>query len=126
MNPELFKKYELPNLREIVRIAGRHGIPVLKLSDGNLYPILDDIIGTRISAIHPIEPPLMDLKDVKERYGDKVCIMGNVDCKYVLPLGSEEEVRREVRRCIDAAAKNGGYILTSSNSLHANVKPETL
>ncbi|RLG07058.1 MAG: hypothetical protein DRN59_01955 [Thaumarchaeota archaeon] len=63
---------------------------------------------------------------MKERYGDKVCIMGNVDCRYVLPFGSEEEVRREVRRCIDAAAKNGGYILTSSNSLHANVKPENI
>ncbi len=126
MNPELFRKYELPNLREIVRIAKRRGVPVLKHSDGNLYPILDDMIGTGISAIHPIEPPLMDLRDVKERYGDKVCIMGNVDCKYVLPFGSEEEVRREVRRCIDAAAKNGGYILTSSNSLHANVKPENI
>ncbi|RLG06469.1 MAG: hypothetical protein DRN59_02970, partial [Thaumarchaeota archaeon] len=103
MNPELFREYELPNLREIVRIAKRHGVPVLKHSDGNLYPILDDIIGTGISAIHPIEPPLMDLRDVKERYGDKVCIMGNVDCRYVLPFGSEEEVRREVRRCIDAA-----------------------
>jgi uroporphyrinogen decarboxylase len=68
----------------------------------------------------------MDLKDVKEKYGDKICLAGNVDCRYVLPYGSEEDVRKDVRRCIDAAGKGGGFILASSNSLHANVKIENI
>ena len=66
------------------------------------------------------------MKDVKERYGSKICILGNVDCRRVLPFGTEEEVRRDVRRCIDAAANGGGYILASSNSLHANCKVENI
>jgi uroporphyrinogen decarboxylase len=98
----------------------------MKHSDGNLYPILEDIVNTGISALHPMEPEVMDIGDVKRRYGDRICIMGNVDCKYVLPYGTEEDVRRDVRRCIDAAAEGGGFILTSSNSLHANVKPENI
>ncbi|MEM2690440.1 MAG: uroporphyrinogen decarboxylase family protein [Nitrososphaerota archaeon] len=126
MNPKLFREYELPNLKEVVNIAKKHGVPVLKHSDGNLYPILDDIVNAGISALHPIEPEVMDLAQVKEQYGDKICLMGNVDCKYILPYGTEEDVRRDVRRCIDAAAKNGGFILTSSNSLHANVKVENI
>jgi uroporphyrinogen decarboxylase len=100
--------------------AKRRGIPVLKHSDGNLYPILDDLVEAGISGLHPMEPGAMDLADVKKKYGEKICLLGNVDCKHVLPSGTEEDVRRDTRRCIDAAAKEGGHILTSSSSIHAN------
>lgn len=56
MNPRLFREYELPRLKEVVDIAKRHGIPVIKHSDGNLYPILDDIIGTGITGLHRSSP----------------------------------------------------------------------
>ncbi|MDH5363049.1 MAG: uroporphyrinogen decarboxylase family protein, partial [Aigarchaeota archaeon] len=79
-----------------------------------------------IKGIHPVEPGTMDLEDVKRRYGHRICILGNVDCRYVLPFGSEQDVREDVRRCIDAAAKGGGYVLTSSNSIHANCKPDNV
>lgn len=126
INPKLFREFELPNLKKIVEIGKKHGIPVLKHSDGNLYPILDDIINTGVNGLHPMEPGAMDLKDVKERYGDRVCLLGNVDCRYILPYGSEEDVRKDVRRCIDSAGKGGGFVLASSNSMHANVKVENL
>jgi len=124
--PKLFKEIELPYLRRVVNEAKRRGVPVLKHSDGNLYPILDDMVNAGISGLHPMEPGAMDIGDVKKRYGDKLFLMGNVDCRYVLPYGSEEDVRRDVRRCIDAAAEGGGYILSSSNSIHANCKVENI
>ena len=126
MSMEQFREFELPNIRRLVNYAGAKGIPVLKHSDGNIYPILDDMIEAGIRGIHPIEPGTMDLKDVKQKYGDKVSILGNVDCRHVLPFGSEEDVRRDVRRCIDAAGKGGGYVLASSNSIHANCKVENV
>jgi uroporphyrinogen-III decarboxylase len=49
-----------------------------------------------------------------------------VDCAYILPYGSEKQVRCDVRRCVDAAAENGGFILSDSNSLHSNVKTENI
>ena len=99
---------------------------VMKHSDGNLYPILDDLISLGIDGLHPIEPGAMDLADVKNRYGSRIFLRGNVDNMHVLPYGSEEDVRRDVRRCIDAAAKGGGFILAESNSMHANVKTENI
>jgi len=126
INGGLFRKFELPNMRRAIDLARDRRIPVLKHSDGNLYPILDDIVDTGITGLHPIEPGAMDLHEVKERYGDRICILGNVDCRQVLPYGSPEEVRRDVRRCIDAAAPGGGYILTSSNSIHSYCKPENV
>ena len=126
INPRLFKEYEVPNLKKIVDIAKKHGIPVLKHSDGNLYPILDDIVSTGIKGLHPIEPGAMDLKDIKQKLGKRICIMGNVDCRQVLPYGMEEDVRTDVRRCIDAAGEGGGFVLASSNSIHGNVKVENV
>lgn len=123
---KLLRECELPNLKKIVEIGHRHDVPVLKHSDGNLYPILDEICDTGIDGLHPIEPGPMDLADVKARYGSKICLLGNVDCKYVLPYGSEEDVRRDVRRCVDAGAESGGFILASSNSIHSNVKVDNL
>lgn len=68
----------------------------------------------------------MDLADVKKRYGTRIFLRGNVDNMHILPYGSEEDVRRDVRRCIDAAAEGGGFILAESNSMHANVKTENI
>jgi uroporphyrinogen decarboxylase len=126
LNLQQFRNFELPNLKRIIEFAEKKGVPVLKHSDGNLYPILDDMLDAGIRGLHPIEPGTMDLADVKRRYGSRICLLGNVDCRYVLPFGSEEDVRRDVRRCIDAAAEGGGFVLTSSNSIHANCKVENV
>lgn len=126
MNMGMFREFEMPNIRRIAGLTRRKGIPLLKHSDGNINPIMEDMIRAGIEGIHPIEPGPMDLGDAKQRYGDRVCIIGNVDCRYVMPLGSKKDVRRDVRRCIDSAARGGGYILSTSNSIHANCKVENV
>ncbi|KYH42028.1 MAG: uroporphyrinogen-III decarboxylase [Candidatus Bathyarchaeota archaeon B26-2] len=126
MNPSQFREFELPNIKKVVETARRKGIPVLKHSDGNVESIIEDMIDAGIRGFHPFEPGAMDLKEAKVKYGGRICILGNVDCRYVLPFGSEEDVRKDVRRCIDAAAEGGGYILASSNSIHANCKVENV
>jgi uroporphyrinogen-III decarboxylase len=120
MSLDLFRKFELPNLRKVARFARRRGVPLLKHSDGNLKPYMEDMIDAGIRGIHPLEQGAMDLGEGKADYGDRICILGNVDCRYVLPTGSEKSVRSDVRRCMGAAAPGGGYILASSNSIHAN------
>ncbi|MEM3502399.1 MAG: uroporphyrinogen decarboxylase family protein [Candidatus Bathyarchaeia archaeon] len=125
-SPRLLRKYFFPYIKRMVEECKSHNIPVMKHSDGNLYPILEDLISLGIDGLHPIEPSVMDLAKVKMIYGDRIFLRGNVDCAYILPFGSENQVRCEVRRCIDAAAENGGFILSDSNSLHSNVKTENI
>jgi uroporphyrinogen decarboxylase len=125
-NLRIFREFFFPYLKRLIDECHRRGLPFLKHSDGNLYPLLDDFISLGVDGLHPIEPNVMDLADVKRRYGDKFFLRGNVDCTHILPYGSEEDVRRDVRRCIDAAAEGGGFILADSNSMHSNVKTENI
>lgn len=124
--PKIFKEFFFPYLKRLIEESHSRGLPYMKHSDGNLYPILDDLIDLGVDGLHPIEPGVMDLADVKERYGDRIFLRGNVDITHVLPYGTEGDVRRDVRRCIDAAAEGGGFILADSNSLHSNVKTENI
>jgi uroporphyrinogen decarboxylase len=88
-------------------------------------PIIDIIMDSGIDCIDPIDPVAgMSLAHIKKTYGDRVSIKGNVDCANTLVYGSVEETIEETKNCIRTAAPGGGYILSSSNTIHASVKPE--
>jgi uroporphyrinogen decarboxylase len=118
ISPTLHRKFIVPRLKKITDEIKRKGAYVINHTDGNIYPIIEDIISTSVDGIHSIEPRAgMSLKVVKEKYGDKVCLSGNVDVSYTLPFGTKDEVIAEVKECIRVAAPGGGYILASSNTL---------
>jgi len=123
-SPELTRRFIAPSFQKIVEYCHSRGIPCLKHTDGNIWSIFDQIIEAGADAIHPIDPAAgMDIGEAKEKYGDKICLMGNVDCVNLLSWGSEEEVREAVKTCIYKAGNGGGYICMSSNSIHSGVKP---
>lgn len=125
MSPEHFRHFILPRLSRMIAVIHEEGGLCVKHSDGNLYPLLDMIVSARPDGINPIEPVAgMQLKRVKELVGDKVCIIGNIDCAHLLPHGSPEDVRAAVRQAIADAAPGGGYILTSSNCIHSSCDPK--
>jgi uroporphyrinogen decarboxylase len=66
----------------------------------------------------------MDIGYVKQHYGDRIAIVGNIDCGELLCNAPVEEVRRVTRETIEVAAPGGGFCLSSSNSIHSSVKPE--
>jgi uroporphyrinogen decarboxylase len=66
----------------------------------------------------------MDIGEVKEHLAGKACIMGNIDCRELLPFGTEEEVAISVKDTIEIAAPGGGYIICSSNSIHPGCRAE--
>jgi uroporphyrinogen decarboxylase len=123
-SPAVFEQFLLPRLKRMVDSIHEEGGKVIKHSDGNLWPILDMIINTGIDGIHPIEPIAgMDIGEVKQKYGKKVCILGNIDCSSLLPRGTPAEVEAAVRECIRKASFGGGHVICSSNSIHSSVNP---
>jgi uroporphyrinogen decarboxylase len=68
----------------------------------------------------------MAMKKVKAYCGDRLCLLGNIDCQELLPSGTVEDVEAAVRQVIEDAAAGGGLIIDSSNTYHPNVKPENV
>ncbi len=125
MSPKHFHDLFLPGLKKAVDTAHEAGAYVLKHTDGNINPILDMIVETGVDGLHAIEPPAgMSLKAIRARYGNRLCLCGNVDCGPLLTWGTPKEVKAAVRQCFKDAAREGAYILSSSNSIHSSVKPE--
>ena len=124
MSPEHYREYIKPYHRELVDHAHGRGVKIVKHSDGNVWPILDDLVEVGFDGIHPIQPQCMDIAEVKAYLSGKACILGNIDCRDLLPFGTEEEVEETVRETIEKAAPEGGYIISSSNSIHPGCNPE--
>ncbi len=124
-SPRHIERFEVRPLKVMTEECKKRNIPCLKHTDGNIWSIFDMLVGTGIAGIHPIDPESgMDMGEAKAKYGDRVCLMGNIDCGATLCWGTEEEVRQEVKECIRKAGKGGGLICASSNSIHSGVKPE--
>ncbi len=83
------------------------------------------IINTGIDGIHPLDPEAgMNIKEVKEKFGDRVCVIGNIDTGKVLSESSPDVVEETVKKTILEVAPGGGYMIASANSIHSKVKPE--
>ena len=122
---EHFNKFVLPSFRACVQEAKKHGMYVLQHSDGNCWSFLDSIVAAGVDCFHPVDPMAdMDMGEVKQKYGDRLCLMGNVNCATTLIYGSVAEVREETKEVIRKAGAGGGLIVSSSNSIHKSVKPE--
>jgi uroporphyrinogen decarboxylase len=103
------------------------GVPALLHSCGCIAAYLADLAQTKISAIHPLQRTAkMDLCAVKEKYGKRWCIIGNVDSSRTLPYGTPADVEAEAREAIEIAAPGGGYILASDHSLHDGIPVENI
>ena len=124
MSPAQYAEFLAPYHTEIVENVHSKGAKIFKHSDGDLWPILDMLVDCGFDGIHPIQPQCMDIGEAKKHLAGKACVMGNIDCMYLLCEGTTEEVEKTVRETIEAAAPGGGYIMSSSNSIHPGCKPE--
>ncbi|MEW6265780.1 MAG: uroporphyrinogen decarboxylase family protein [Thermodesulfobacteriota bacterium] len=125
ISPDQFKEFVNPYNARLVAAAHAQGLKAVQHSDGNLWPLLDILLETGYDGLNPLEPQAgMDLARVKAYCGDRLCLIGNIDCVDLLVHGAPEEVREAVRKAIAEAGRGGGLIVSESNSLHPGVNPD--
>jgi uroporphyrinogen decarboxylase len=124
VSPRHYREFIKPYQIELVNHAHQKGLKFIKHTDGNVWPILDDFVEVGFDAFHPIQPQCMDIQEVKAHLAGKMALVGNIDCIELLPAATEAEVKEAVKETIEKAAPGGGYIISSSNSVHMGVKPE--
>jgi uroporphyrinogen decarboxylase len=120
---KFFEERVFPRLKEQVDTAHKYGIPFIKHTDGNVMPLLPGL-SKIVDGMHSLDPSAgIDIGIVKEMYGDRLVLIGNVSVDN-LANRAKEEIVEETKKCIRRAAPGGGYILSSSNSWYAGCKLE--
>jgi uroporphyrinogen decarboxylase len=113
VSPAFLRKSFFPRLKRIADAYHRKGIRLLFHSDGDLHPVLDDLVACGIDALNPIDIASgMDPKEIRRRHPNLV-LVGGIDCARLLPFGSPGEVRQATRALIEAA---GPALLVGSSS----------
>ncbi|MGQ9730203.1 MAG: uroporphyrinogen decarboxylase family protein [Candidatus Zipacnadales bacterium] len=128
---EALDRLYFPNLRYALEPLNVAGIRKIWHSDGNINPLIDRLIDCGIDGFQGLQedrwlPPkqivsLASLARRTAKTGDKLILFGSLSVRDVLPHGSPDDVRREVERCIDAAAAGGGYFLAPTSTLGPDV-----
>ncbi len=118
ISPSFLREEWLPRVQRVIKPIKKRRIRALFHSDGNLWDFIDDLIKAGFEGLNPLEPIAnMDIGEVKKRYGDKLVLLGNIDCSQILPLGTPKDVERATIECIRQAAPGSGLCLGSSSEI---------
>ena len=116
ISPQAFRDHLFPWYRKMAKLCHENDLLFFMHSDGDLMNLMEDIIDLGVDVLQPIDPTCMDIFKVKEMYGDRICLVGNVS-NELLRSGSPYEVEERVRELIEKLAPGGGYCVGSGNSV---------
>ena len=121
MSPAQFSEFVTPYLAEVTAGYRALGYYVIKHTDGNIMPILDQLVQTNPHALHSLDPQGgVDIAEVKRRCGKQVCLIGNVSCS-ALDTGTDAEVIASTRYALQHGMPGGGYIFSTSNCIYTGM-----
>jgi uroporphyrinogen decarboxylase len=122
LGPALFSEFVTPYLARLTKAYRDMGFYVIKHTDGNIMPILDQLAQTKPHALHSLDPQGgVDIAEVKRRYGHDLCLIGNVNCG-LLDTGTDEQVIESCRYALKHGMPGGGYIFSTSNCIYTGMR----
>ncbi len=124
-SPKIYREMVYPWHKAHVEEAHKYGLKVLKHCCGHVWPVIDELAEV-YDAYEGIQASGgMDIKRLKERVGDKICLWGGIWHEHIVS-GSVEDIRNDARYAYQYAAPGGGYIMGSSHSLAVGAKRENV
>ena len=126
MSPDMWRRTIKPRQERLMQAALDGGKPIMYHCDGAISPLLPELLDMGVSLLNPIQTDAadMDPQALKDRFGKRLAFHGGVNITQLLPKGTPEEVRAEVRRLVEILGKDGGYILAPSHHLQADTPVE--
>jgi uroporphyrinogen decarboxylase len=122
LRPSQFAEFVTPYLKQLCAGYREQGYWIIKHTDGNIMPIIDQLVDANPHALHSLDPQGgVDIKVVKEKYGDQVCLIGNVSCG-MLDTGTDEQARESARYCLKHGKPGSGYIFSTSNCVYTGMR----
>ena len=127
--PDHYRQFFLPLLKEHVELVHSYGAIYHYYDDGKVTANLEILVDAGVDVISTLPgPPVgdVDMKTIKAKIGDRVCLKGNIDLLGILMQGSPSQVEAAVREVIQVAAPGGGYILATSDAVRDGTPVENL
>lgn len=122
LSPDQFSEFVTPYLARLTKGYRDMGYYTIKHTDGNIMPIIDQLVETNPHALHSIDPQAgVDIAEVKKLYGKRVCLIGNVNCG-LLQTGTEEQAKESARYALRSGMPGGGYIFSTSNCIYTGMQ----
>jgi len=122
MSPALWMRHLQPRLKRWCDLIHAHGLQVFYHTDGAARPLLGPILDCGVDVLNPIQHacPGMELAALKREFGHRVVFHGGVDNQFALPRGTPDDVRREVRHCLETLGSGReGFICCSCHNVQA-------
>ena len=124
LSPSQINEFIIPYLARLIAGYRDLGFYTIKHTDGNIMPIIDDLIQTKPDALHSLDPQGgVDIAQLKQKYGGDICLIGNVNCG-LMDTGTDEEVAESVRYALKNGMPGGGYIFSTSNCVYTGMRLE--
>jgi uroporphyrinogen decarboxylase len=124
LSPGQFGEFITPYLARLIKGYRDLGLYTIKHTDGNIMPIVDQLAQANPHALHSLDPQAgVDIAEIKQRYGDQICLIGNVDCG-LLDTGTPEEVVASARYALRHGMPRGGYVFSTSNCIYTGMRLE--
>ena len=130
ISPRMYRQILKPIHADYIQfIKQRTRAKVFFHSDGDVFPLIDDFIEIGVDILNPIQTSagrMADLPELKRRYGERIVFCGGIDTHRLLPKGTPQQVRDEVRRVIGILGPGGGYMLAAVHTIMDDVPPENV
>jgi uroporphyrinogen decarboxylase len=130
MSPDMYRQVLKPIHADWIEfIKARTEATLFFHTDGDVFPLIDDFVDMGVDILNPIQTSagkMSDIEALASRYGKKIVFCGAIDTQRILPHGTPDEVRAEVRRVIDILGPTGGYMVSSVHTVMADVPAENV
>lgn len=122
LSPDQFAEFVAPYLKQLIAGYREMGFYTIKHTDGNIMPIIDQLVEADPHALHSLDPQAgVDIAEVKRLYGERVCLIGNVNCG-LLDTGTDEECIESARYALRHGMPGYGYIFSTSNCIYTGMR----
>jgi methylmalonyl-CoA mutase cobalamin-binding domain/chain len=115
--PAVMREIWLPKLKRIHAPALAAGKPIMFHSDGNVNDLVPMLLEAGVDCLNPMDPYGVDYRELKRKYGDRLCLSGNIDIEFPLAHGTPQDVDKDVKAHMEALKPGGGYVCGSSHSI---------
>jgi len=124
--PDVWDEMIRPGEQAEYDLIHSYGKDVWVHSCGNIEPLIGRLVEMGLDVLNPIQPEAMDIRQLKEAWGDKLTFWGGLSTQDTLPFGTPDDVRSEARRVRDLMSDGGGYIFSPSQSIQGDVPVENI